>query len=421
VGTAAKVVAGSAAVGGGALLAWFLLRERQPDCVPGYVWDEATQQCIPIVNFGTLEGYVYDEDDAPVAGATVLIGSISLLSDIYGKFRQSYLAPGSYILTVSKTGYITKTSTVTVTAGEITTVDVTLAMSDGDGGEPTCPDGQVWDPVQQKCVCPGGQVWDTRLLKCVCPSDQTWDPVLNKCVCPGGKVWDQAQQKCVCPEGQIWNGAFCVDNIPTIRVIGGPKWVDKTQTLEVKLNCTTICDADPELCGPGYYCNLIDYNKGMDENRLTLEVTDIFGNPMGNYGHLAVYFDDAPPDVPGVHGQGMAGNKQVFWARSSTPVLLPYTDDAGITKFYVLIPKRPPDTSKKDVRRFHIIDTLHSRELFTGLVSVEGDCGCCPWPSCYMFGFIYMCVTCQEPTLEWSVSRKWQWSWSDVSPGSRLW
>ena len=123
-----------------------------------------------------------------------------------------------------------------------------------------CPEGEVWDEAEQKCVvkpssaseqemheCPEGEVWSEEEQKCIvkpvateqeeheCPEGEVWDAEAQKCVakpaatseqaheCPEGEVWSVEQDKCVvwpavaeveCPEGEMWDGEKCVPKPP---------------------------------------------------------------------------------------------------------------------------------------------------------------------------------------------------------------
>jgi hypothetical protein len=96
-----------------------------------------------------------------------------------------------------------------------------------------CPPGQVFVPVENKCVglggvvpaqrCPQGQEFDQRENRCVaagqgvrCPQGQEFDESTNRCVtagrgvrCPQGQEFDERTNRCVtagrgvrCPQGQ---------------------------------------------------------------------------------------------------------------------------------------------------------------------------------------------------------------------------
>ena len=74
-----------------------------------------------------IDGYVTDiETGAPLAGATVAADGVSTTTDANGYYRIE-LAPGEYTVTVSASGYVSKSKMETVTAGEAT-IDFTLAV-----------------------------------------------------------------------------------------------------------------------------------------------------------------------------------------------------------------------------------------------------------------------------------------------------
>ena len=74
-----------------------------------------------------IDGYVTDiETGAPLAGATVAADGVSTTTDANGYYRIE-LAPGEYTITVSASGYVSKSKMETVTAGEAT-IDFTLAV-----------------------------------------------------------------------------------------------------------------------------------------------------------------------------------------------------------------------------------------------------------------------------------------------------
>jgi hypothetical protein len=97
-----------------------------------------------------------------------------------------------------------------------------------------CPPGQVFVPVENKCVglggvtpaqrCPQGQEYDERTNRCVtagrvrCPQGQEYDERTNRCVtagrvrCPQGQEYDDRTNRCVtagrgvrCPQGQEYD------------------------------------------------------------------------------------------------------------------------------------------------------------------------------------------------------------------------
>jgi gliding motility-associated-like protein len=77
---------------------------------------------------GNITGYVYETGtNSRISGATVKIdyGDIRT-TDSNGNYSFLNLIPAQYVLTVSKTGYKTKTVNVTVTAGNTTTANIAL-------------------------------------------------------------------------------------------------------------------------------------------------------------------------------------------------------------------------------------------------------------------------------------------------------
>jgi len=79
---------------------------------------------------GTISGYVRDSDNAPVDQATVATatGGYSTLSGPNGFYSMS-VAPATYSVTASKSGYVSQTRTnITVNPGQVTNVDFTLGI-----------------------------------------------------------------------------------------------------------------------------------------------------------------------------------------------------------------------------------------------------------------------------------------------------
>jgi TonB-dependent receptor len=79
---------------------------------------------------GTITGHVTDSSDAVLQGADITLEplGIKIASDIQGQFFVNDLEPGSYTITVSYIGFSTFTKTVTVAAGQVTTVGVKLEV-----------------------------------------------------------------------------------------------------------------------------------------------------------------------------------------------------------------------------------------------------------------------------------------------------
>lgn len=80
---------------------------------------------------GTISGTVTDPSGAVLQGAQVAIGQngIDQTTDQQGIFLRSDLPPGSYELTISYVGFKTLQETVTVTAGQTTTVNAHLQVA----------------------------------------------------------------------------------------------------------------------------------------------------------------------------------------------------------------------------------------------------------------------------------------------------
>ena len=93
---------------------------------------DAVMACIGGVEFGTLEGHVYDEIRNPIEGASVIAqpateaGGVDAVTDPNG-FYTMQLVPGIYDVTASKYGYTTETAYgVEVFANQTTVQDFTL-------------------------------------------------------------------------------------------------------------------------------------------------------------------------------------------------------------------------------------------------------------------------------------------------------
>ncbi len=77
--------------------------------------------------WGTLEGYVHDTEGHPLAGAKVTIEGAPFIieTDASGHFSH-WLPTGTYTVTVTKEGYTSFTTTVTITEGATITIDAEL-------------------------------------------------------------------------------------------------------------------------------------------------------------------------------------------------------------------------------------------------------------------------------------------------------
>ncbi|MFD0960053.1 S-layer homology domain-containing protein [Paenibacillus chungangensis] len=67
---------------------------------------------------GTVTGAVYGPGNSPINGASVSIGEISVVTDAEGQFTLTDIAPGNQTINVSRSGYYSRSATVTVSAGE---------------------------------------------------------------------------------------------------------------------------------------------------------------------------------------------------------------------------------------------------------------------------------------------------------------
>lgn len=80
---------------------------------------------------GGITGKVTDTGAAILQGAKVTVdpGGIGVASDAQGRFFVTALAPGTYTVTISYVGFATSTNSVTVTAGQVASADVKLAVA----------------------------------------------------------------------------------------------------------------------------------------------------------------------------------------------------------------------------------------------------------------------------------------------------
>lgn len=78
---------------------------------------------------GGVQGLVLSEEGLPIAGAQVALGADGALTTTgeQGVFNFGQVAPGSYQLFVQKLGFETVGRSISVEAGEVTEVEVTLA------------------------------------------------------------------------------------------------------------------------------------------------------------------------------------------------------------------------------------------------------------------------------------------------------
>jgi hypothetical protein len=78
---------------------------------------------------GAIQGNVSNTIGGPIAGATILYSSGSVTADTSGNYVIPNLAPGTYTLTASATGYQSSSQTSSVAVGIITTMNVTLVAT----------------------------------------------------------------------------------------------------------------------------------------------------------------------------------------------------------------------------------------------------------------------------------------------------
>ncbi|HLE48303.1 MAG TPA: carboxypeptidase-like regulatory domain-containing protein [Candidatus Thermoplasmatota archaeon] len=79
---------------------------------------------------GSIVGRVVDDEARPVSGAEVALikgAEQAVKTDPEGKFTFNDLAPGPYVVVAQKLGYDSVSRAVTVTAGEVANVELTLA------------------------------------------------------------------------------------------------------------------------------------------------------------------------------------------------------------------------------------------------------------------------------------------------------
>ena len=88
-----------------------------------------TTQDTPVIT-GTISGTVKNTSNAAISGATVTDGIRSAITDINGNYAISNIPSGTYSVTASASGYQSSNqSSVSVTAGQITTVNFNLSPS----------------------------------------------------------------------------------------------------------------------------------------------------------------------------------------------------------------------------------------------------------------------------------------------------
>ena len=80
-----------------------------------------------VVNGRMVEIFVVDKNIEPIEGAEVNLDGIALLTDASGEAKFMRFVPGNYTYTISKTGYISKTSPISINNADVMVVD-TLYM-----------------------------------------------------------------------------------------------------------------------------------------------------------------------------------------------------------------------------------------------------------------------------------------------------
>jgi len=139
-------------------LDWYI-EEQEPDyenTLPSIV--TPTRDTILTAPWGGVKGFVRNaatNDPLPYATVTVKqSGQVVKVgqTDSLGQYTISYLMPGTYLVTASRTGFYELTTPVTVSQDVYTTRNFQLTPSTGGGG---CPFLEVWD---------GGDYVDEGLL-----------------------------------------------------------------------------------------------------------------------------------------------------------------------------------------------------------------------------------------------------------------
>lgn len=100
-----------------------------PPLAPSSTAPTAAVEAIADAETGAIHGNVVDDQLLPIPAAEVAILALGAkaLSDEAGVFTFNDLAPGEYALAVAKLGYESAARKVTIIAGEVTNVTITLA------------------------------------------------------------------------------------------------------------------------------------------------------------------------------------------------------------------------------------------------------------------------------------------------------
>jgi len=106
---------------------------------------------------GTLTGHVYNASSgASKSGATISVAGSTATTDSAGNFSIADVAPGSYSLAVSASGYLPRTVTVAVTSGATTSVSLPIATAGKIKGLVTTASGTTISGAQ--IVVSGGAI-----------------------------------------------------------------------------------------------------------------------------------------------------------------------------------------------------------------------------------------------------------------------
>src|ERR1700740_274661 len=83
---------------------------------------------------GTLSGKISDSRGGVLQGAQISLnpGGATAVSDVLGEFRIPGVDPGNYTVTITYVGFKTYTKTMTLTAGQVTSLDAELAVESVD-------------------------------------------------------------------------------------------------------------------------------------------------------------------------------------------------------------------------------------------------------------------------------------------------
>lgn len=88
------------------------------------------KQTPPPGETGSLSGIVTDDIGAPIGGASVTIAGVNATTDSSGNYTVSNLTPGTYTLSVSKSGYGGKSMTISIGPGA-NTLNVSMNLITG--------------------------------------------------------------------------------------------------------------------------------------------------------------------------------------------------------------------------------------------------------------------------------------------------